>query len=51
MFGKNDILRYKLKTNMEVHHHLKVEKKNFIEYLLELLMIFLAVKKRLANKK
>ena len=29
--------------NMEVHHHPKVEKKNFKEYLLEGLMIFLAV--------
>src|ERR1700704_4343731 len=28
---------------MEVHHHPKVEKKNFKEYLLEGLMIFLAV--------
>jgi hypothetical protein len=28
---------------MEVHHHPKVEKKNFKEYLLEFLMIFLAV--------
>ncbi|MFB9844260.1 hypothetical protein [Mucilaginibacter ginsenosidivorans] len=28
---------------MEVHHHPKVEKKNFMEYLLEGLMIFLAV--------
>ena len=34
----------KLKTeNMEVHHHPQVEKKNFKEYLLEGLMIFLAV--------
>jgi hypothetical protein len=33
---------YKLKT-MEVHHHPKVEKKNFKEYFLEFLMIFLAV--------
>src|ERR1700759_5616034 len=30
-------------TNMEVHHHPKVEKKNFKEYFLEFLMIFLAV--------
>ena len=29
--------------NMEVHHHPQVEKKNFKEYLLEGLMIFLAV--------
>jgi hypothetical protein len=29
--------------NMEVHHHPKVEKKNFREYLLEGLMIFIAV--------
>jgi hypothetical protein len=29
--------------NMEVHHHPKVEKKNFKEYLLEGLMIFIAV--------
>ena len=28
---------------MEVHHHPKVEKKKFKEYLLEFLMIFLAV--------
>jgi hypothetical protein len=28
---------------MEVHHHPKVEKKNFKEYLLEFIMIFLAV--------
>ena len=34
----------KLQTeNMEVHHHPKVEKKNLKEYLLEGLMIFLAV--------
>ena len=30
-------------TDMEVHHHPKVEKKNFKEYFLEFLMIFLAV--------
>jgi len=30
-------------TNMEVHHHPDVEKKGFKEYLLEGLMIFLAV--------
>src|SRR6185312_9798779 len=30
-------------TNMEVHHHPHVEKKNFKEYFLEFLMIFLAV--------
>ena len=29
--------------NMEVHHHPKVEKKNFKEYLFEFIMIFLAV--------
>ena len=28
---------------MEIHHHPKVEKKNFKEYFLEFLMIFLAV--------
>jgi hypothetical protein len=28
---------------MEVHHHPHVEKKNFKEYLLEFMMIFLAV--------
>ena len=28
---------------MEVHHHPNVEKKNFKEYFLEFLMIFLAV--------
>ena len=28
---------------MEVHHHPQVEKKNFREYFLEFLMIFLAV--------
>jgi hypothetical protein len=28
---------------MEVHHHPHVEKKNFKEYFLEFLMIFLAV--------
>jgi hypothetical protein len=33
----------KLETNMEVHHHPNVEKKNFKEYFLEFLMIFLAV--------
>ena len=32
-----------LTTNMEVHHHPEVEKKGFKEYLLEGLMIFLAV--------
>jgi len=30
-------------TNMEVHHHPKVEKKGFREYFLEFIMIFLAV--------
>ena len=35
---------YNLETdNMEVHHHPHVEKKNFKEYLLEGLMIFVAV--------
>jgi hypothetical protein len=35
---------YKLQTaNMEVHHHPKIEKKDFKEYFLEFLMIFLAV--------
>src|SRR4051812_37079960 len=29
--------------NMEVHHHPHVEKKNFKEYFLEFIMIFLAV--------
>jgi len=29
--------------NMEVHHHPKIEKKNFKEYFLEFIMIFLAV--------
>jgi hypothetical protein len=29
--------------NMEVHHHPSVEKKNFKEYFLEFIMIFLAV--------
>jgi hypothetical protein len=28
---------------MEVHHHAKIEKKNFKEYFLEFLMIFLVV--------
>ena len=35
--GKSDL------KNMEVHHHPKVEKKNFKEYLLEGFMIFIAV--------
>jgi hypothetical protein len=30
-------------TNMEVHHHPNIEKKNFKEYFLEFIMIFLAV--------
>ena len=30
-------------TDMEVHHHPHIEKKNFKEYLLEFLMIFIAV--------
>ena len=35
---------FKLQTqNMEVHHHPHVEKKNFKEYFLEFIMIFLAV--------
>jgi hypothetical protein len=33
----------KPETHMEVHHHPNVEKKNFKEYFLEFLMIFLAV--------
>lgn len=32
-----------IEKEMEVHHHPKVEKKNFKEYLLEFIMIFLAV--------
>jgi hypothetical protein len=32
-----------VRENMEVHHHPNVEKKNFTEYFLEFLMIFLAV--------
>ena len=36
------IIMYKIR-NMEVHHHPHVEKKNFKEYFLEFLMIFLAV--------
>ena len=37
-------INYKLETEvMEVHHHPNVEKKNFKEYFLEFLMIFLAV--------
>jgi hypothetical protein len=37
-------IKYKPETeNMEVHHHPEVEKKGFKEYLLEGLMIFLAV--------
>ena len=34
---------------MEVHHHPKVEKKNFEEYSLEFLMIFFAVAVGLTN--
>ncbi len=34
---------YTTKTKMEVHHHPHVAKKNFKEYFLEFLMIFLAV--------
>ena len=41
---QNEIQNSKQETeNMEVHHHPHVEKKNFKEYLLEGLMIFLAV--------
>ena len=37
-------INYKLQTEvMEVHHHPQVEKKNFKEYFLEFIMIFLAV--------
>src|ERR1035437_4899191 len=36
-------INYQPSTNMEVHHHPNVEKKNFKEYFLEFLMIFLAV--------
>ena len=36
---------------MEVHHHPKVEKKNFKEYFLEFIMIFLAVTSRKPGKK
>jgi hypothetical protein len=35
---------------MEVHHHPHVEKKNFKEYFLEFLMIFLAVTMDLRQK-
>jgi len=39
-----EIITSKQETeNMEVHHHPKVEKKNFKEYFLEFIMIFLAV--------
>jgi len=39
-----ETLNFKLETeSMEVHHHPHVEKKNFKEYLLEGLMIFVAV--------
>ena len=34
---------WKKNKQMEVHHHPHVEKKNFKEYFLEFLMIFLAV--------
>jgi len=37
------IINNEQSTNMEVHHHPHVEKKSFKEYLLEGLMIFLAV--------
>ena len=39
----NAINRNQETKNMEVHHHPKVEQKNFKEYLLEFIMIFLAV--------
>ena len=35
---------------MEVHHHPHVEKKNFKEYFLELLMIFFSNKTNTYNK-
>jgi hypothetical protein len=40
IFTKANII---LNKNMEVHHHPHLEKKNFKEYFLEFLMIFLAV--------
>src|SRR4051812_6019436 len=40
--SENDTSKQQNKE-MEVHHHPKVEKKNFKEYLLEGLMIFIAV--------
>jgi hypothetical protein len=40
--NKSEISKSEIE-NMEVHHHPKVEKKNFKEYFLEFLMIFLAV--------
>jgi hypothetical protein len=40
---KSEIENPKSEINMEVHHHPEVEKKTFKEYLLEGLMIFLAV--------
>ena len=40
--SEQQTINYKLKT-MEVHHHPHVEKKNFKEYFLEFVMIFLAV--------
>ena len=39
----NAIISNQGTENMEVHHHPKVEKKNFKEYFLEFIMIFLAV--------
>src|SRR5436190_23831233 len=41
--GTETITENQETENMEVHHHPHVEKKNFKEYLLEGLMIFLAV--------
>jgi hypothetical protein len=44
MINKSEISNQKsFIKNMEVHHHPNVEKKNFKEYFLEFLMIFLAV--------
>jgi hypothetical protein len=40
---KSEIEHPKSEINMEVHHHPEVDKKGFKEYLLEGLMIFLAV--------
>src|SRR5436190_24286711 len=41
--GTENITGNQETENMEVHHHPNVEKKNFKEYLLEGLMMFLAV--------